>query len=74
MISHEKEMKCYDFPKYVFAGREMLLYYLPLINLQNSLYVFLESMANAVSRFQIVYAKSRQRYGPAFKAYRSTQI
>lgn len=34
----------------------------------------LESMANAVSRFQIVYAKSRQRYGPAFKAYRSTQI
>ena len=37
----EKEMKCYDFPKYVFAGREMLLYYLPLINLQNSLYVFL---------------------------------
>lgn len=41
MVSHEKEMKCYDFPKYVFAGREMLLYYLPLINLQNSLYVFL---------------------------------
>lgn len=34
----------------------------------------LESMANAVSRFQIVYTKSRQRYGPAFKAYRSTQI
>lgn len=41
MVSHEKEMKYYDFPKYVFARREMRLYYSPLINLQNSLYVFL---------------------------------